>query len=127
MEDRYDISVDIGEGRDYSVATLFKDGKYRPIEVCDTIGFGSDVEHNGYVGVDMGEYTLSPETVNRALEYLTGLRVEYERLSDSLDKMFKTWNRCNILMCRLLERSKGMKRRKTTYKTIRRNCAKRNR
>lgn len=78
------------------------------------------------IGVDMGEYTLSLETANKALEHLTGLRVEYERLRDSLDKMFKSWNGCNFLMCRLLDRFKGMKRRKTTYKTIRRDCAKRN-
>lgn len=33
MEDRYDIRVDIGEGRDKCVATLFEDGEYRPIGV----------------------------------------------------------------------------------------------
>lgn len=64
MEDRYDIGVDIGEGKDYSVATLFKDGKYRPIAVCDTISFGSDVGHSGYVGAEAGEYTFSAEVVD---------------------------------------------------------------
>ena len=85
------------------------------------------VEDLDIVGIDMGEYTLSPETANKTLEYLTGLRVECERLRDSLDKMLKSWNGCNIMMCRLLDRFKSMKRRKTTYKTIRRDCAKRNR
>lgn len=75
----------------------------------------------------MGEYTLSSETANKMLESLTGLRVECERLRYSLDNMFKSWNGCNVMMCRLLDRFKGMKRRKTTYKTIRCDCAKRNR
>lgn len=127
MEDMYDIGVDIGEGKDYGVATLFVNGECRPIALSDTISFGGNVGRSGYVGVDMGEYTLSPETVNKALEYLTGLSVEYERLSDTLDKMFKSWNECNVMICRLLDRFKGMKRRKTTYRTIRRDCAKRNR
>ena len=64
MEDRYDIGVDIGEGKDKSIVTLFKigeNGEYRPIEVCDTISFGSDVEHSSYVGVRAGELSFSAE------------------------------------------------------------------
>lgn len=64
MEERYDISVDIGEGKGCSVATLFEDGEYRPIGVCDTISFGSDVEHSGYVGVETGELSFSAGVVD---------------------------------------------------------------
>lgn len=84
-------------------------------------------EYLDIVGVDVGEYTLSPEMANKTLEYLTGLREEYERLGDALAKALKSWNECNGLMCYLVDRFKGMKHRKTTYKTIRRDCAKRNR
>ena len=67
MEDRYDISVDIGEGKDYSVATLFENGEngeYVPFAVTDTISFGSDVEHSGYVGIEAGELSFSAEIVD---------------------------------------------------------------
>ena len=64
MEDRYDISVDMGDGKDYSVATLFENGEYRPIALSDTISFGSDVEHSGYMGVEAGELSFSAEIVD---------------------------------------------------------------
>lgn len=64
MGNRYDISVDIGEGKDYGVVTLFKDGEYLPIAVYDSISFGSDVEHSGYVGVEAGELSFSAEVVD---------------------------------------------------------------
>lgn len=74
MEDRYDISVDIGNGKDYSVATLFEDGEYRPIGVCDAISFGGDVEHSGYVGVEAGELSFSAEVVDMPNDdFLKGL------------------------------------------------------
>lgn len=123
----YKIGVDVGNGKDYSVATLFENGEYRTIAVCDSISFADSVQRNGYVGVDMVEYTLSPETANKMFEYLTGLREEYERLGDSLAKALKSWNECNGLMYWFIDRFKGMKHRKTTYRTIRRDCAKRNR
>lgn len=64
MEDRYDISVDIGEGKDYSVTTLFEDGEYRPIAVTDSISFGDSVQRSGHVGVEAGEYSFSAEIVD---------------------------------------------------------------
>ena len=111
MGDRYDIGIDIGEGKDYSVATLFENGEYRPIALSDTISFGSDVEHSGYVGVGAGELSFSAEVVpysQAAVDALLGWSGAYTSL---------------------LERIKIVvgKRRKTTYKTIRRDCAKRNR
>lgn len=64
MEDRYNISV----------ATLFENGEYRPIEVIDSISFGSDVEHSGYVGVEAGELSFSAEVVDMPNDdFLKGL------------------------------------------------------
>lgn len=130
MEDRYDISVDTGDGKDRSVSTLFKigeNGEYRPIAVCDTISFGSDVERSGNVDVEAGEYTFSAEVVDIRLHeiiyHLCGLKEEWERISEALDRTIRSWEEC----CRLCERLQYRKHRKTTYKTIRRDCAKRNR
>lgn len=114
MGDRYDISVDIGEGKDYSVATLFEDGEYRPIEVIDSISFGDSVQRSGYVGVEAGELTFSAEIVNvsdYALRALFGLDFVRDMTNALLSYCVDT---CGT-------------RRKTTYKTIRRDCAKRNR
>ena len=117
MEDRYDISVDIGEGKDRSVATLFgitEDGKYIPLAVSDTICFGSDVERSGYVGVEAGELTFSAEIVDvdyYALRELFGLDFVHDMTNALLSYCVDTCSR----------------RRKTTYKTTRRDCAKRNR
>lgn len=162
MEDRYDISVDVGEGKDRSVATLFeisKDGKYIPLAVSDTISFGSDVEHSGYVGVEAGEYTFSAELVETSTDALKFLLGEYEHktfrdLCDeaylagdywalfalAMSKMCVFWglnpqsfadlNYAQGLLLKLCRRKRGQrvgKTRKTTYKTIRRDCAKRNR
>ena len=112
MGDRYDIGFDMGDGKDYSVATLFKDGEYRPIAVCDAISFGSDVARSGYVGIEAGELSFSAEVVpysHEALCLLFGW--DYvQPLIDYYEGLFVS-----------------RKRRKTTYKTIRRDCAKRNR
>ena len=130
VEDLDIVGVDTAEGKDKSVATLFKigeNGEYRPIAVCDAISFGSDVEHSGYVGVEAGEYTFSAEVVDirphEILYRLCGLNAEWERISEALDRTIRSWEEC----CRLCERLQYRKRRKPTYKTIRRDCAKRNR
>lgn len=133
MEDRYDISVDTSEGKDKSIATLFKigeNGEYRPIALCDTISFGSDVGHSGYVGVDIGELSFSAEIVDVdycALRELFGWSKEMElqgvAFKRLLDSRMAYWD----LMVSLCNQVKGRKRRKTTYRTIRRDCAKRNR
>ena len=130
MEDRYDISVDIGEGKDYSVATLFENGEYRPIAVSDSISFGDSVQRSGYVGIEAGELTFSAEAVDvdyYALRELFGWSKEMElqgvAFKKLLDSRIAYWD----LMVSLCNQVKGSKRRKTTYKTIRRDCAKRNR
>lgn len=107
MEDRYDISVDISNGKDKAVATLLEigeDGEYRPIVTMDVIRNTCDIQRSGYVCLDLsceGKFSFSsPFSLIRLQQYtkqLLGYRVDIGT------------------------------RRKTTYKTIRRDCAKRNR
>lgn len=121
MEDRYDISVDIGDGKDYSVATLFENGEYRPIAVCNAISFSGDVEHSGYVSAEIVDVDYC------ALRELFGLFKEMELIGVSFKKLLDSQIAYWDLMVSLCNQVKGNKRRKTTYKTIRRDCAKRNR
>lgn len=158
----YDISVDIGEGKDYSVSTLFKDGEYRPIALSDTISFGSDVEHSGYVGVEAGELSFSAEIVdtntkvidelffnkkmktfeercdeayaNKDINALVGIMftnclLAFNGLVSNIKTLNREFNYAATLWKKLCEAMFPIvgKRRKTTYKTIRRDCAKRNR
>lgn len=121
VEDLDIVGIDIGEGKDKSVATLFKigeNGEYRPIAVCDTISFGSDVEHSGNVGVEAGELSFSAEVVPYCHDALCALfGWDYvQPLIDYYESSFVS-----------RKRRKRRKRRKTTYRTIRRDCAKRNR
>ena len=133
MGDRYDISVDIGEGNSRSVATLFRigeDGKYIPMISTDSLTLADSVQRSGYVGVEAGELTFSTKIVDvddYALRGLLGLFKEMElqgvAFKKLLDSQIAYWD----LMVSLCNQVKGSKRRKTTYKTIRRDCAKRNR
>ena len=130
MEDRCYIGVDIGDGKDYSVVTLFENGEYRPLAMCNTISFGGDVENSDYVGVEAGELTFSAKIVDvddYALSGLFSLSKEMELQGVSFKKLLDSQIAYWDLMVALCNRVKGSKRRKTTYKTIRRDCAKRNR
>lgn len=107
MEDRYDLSVDISDGKDKAVATLleiYDNGEYRPIATMDVICNTCDIQRSGYVGLDLsceGKFSFSsPFSLIRLQQYTKQL---------------------------LAYRVDIGKRRKTTYKTIRRDCAKRNR
>lgn len=108
------MSFDVGEGKDYSVVTLFDGVEYRPIALCDAISFGSDVAHSGYVGVDVGELSFSAEVVDVNYGVL-GALFGLDYLRDMTSKLLGY----RVDSCG--------KVRKTTYKTIRRDCAKRNR
>lgn len=162
MGDRYDISVDIGEGKDYSVATLYENGEYRPIALSDTISFGSDVEHSGYMGVEAGELSFSAEVVdtnakvidelffnkkmktfeercdeayaNKDINALVGIMftnrlLAFNGLASNIKTLNREFNYAATLWKKLCETMFPIvgKQRKTTYKTIRRDCAKRNR
>ena len=118
MEDRYDIGVDIGEGKDRGVQCWIRigdDGKYIPATVIDTtttISLADSVQRSGYVGVEAGELSFSAEVVPYS--------------HDILCELFGLRDACIRLLERIEKMATG-KRRKTTYKTIRRDCAKRNR
>ena len=76
------------------------------------------------LGVEVGEHIFNTAMdVHEICYRLSGVRAEHERLTEPLDRVLKSWEEC----CRLFERLQRRKRRKTTYKTIRRDCAKRNR
>ena len=130
MGDRYDIGVDIGEGKDYGVATLFVNGEYRPIQEIDSISFGSDVEHSDYVGVEAGELSFSAEVSCHSrdiIRMLFGWSDEFNAQSVAFSRLLKTYGEFAEWMERFCSLARKGKRRKTTYKTIRRDCAKRNR
>lgn len=133
VEDLDIVGVDIAEGKDKSIATLFKigeNGEYIPIAVSDTISFGDSVQRSGYVGVEAGELSFSAEIVDvdyYALRGFFGLSKDMELLGVSFKKLLDSQIAYWDLMASLCNRVKGMKHRKTTYKTIRRDCAKRNR
>lgn len=101
MGDRSDIRLDLGKGKDQGVTTLYMlghDGIFHPI--------GSCVESL----VSTTKHELLEHSAN-ALTYTVSFRI-----SDIYKKA-------------IIELFKGFlgKQRKTTYKTIKRNCAKRNR
>lgn len=112
MEDRYDISVDIGEGKDYQVFLHGKEVKWdKPI---DTLFIKPTMEE------EMKRYA-------RLCDIIMPLHMENILLRDSLKGVCKSMEECRLLMCRIEALGVSGKQRKTTYKTIRRNCAKRNR
>ena len=162
MEEGYDISVDIGDGKDYSVATLFENGEYRPIAVSDSISFADSVQRSGYVGVEAGELSFSAEIVdtntkvidelffnkkmktfeercdeayaNKDINALVGIMftnrlLAFNGLASNIKTLNREFNYAATLWKKLCEAMFPIvgKRRKTTYKTIRRDCAKRNR
>lgn len=108
MEDRYDISVDIGEGKDYT-SQVFLHGKEvkwdKPIEPL----------------------FIKPAMEEEMKRYARLLHKENILLRESLKGVCKSIEECRLLMCRIEALRVSGKQRKTTYKTIRRNCAKRNR
>ena len=116
MGDRYDISVDIGEGKDKTFATFLRigeDGKYIPVISTDSLTLAESIQRKNY-GVESKKYTFSAEIVDVdccALRGFFGLDFVRDMMNALLSYRVDT---CG-------------KRRKTTYKTIRRDCAKRNR
>lgn len=114
MEDRYDISVDIGEGKDCT-SQVFLHGKEvkwdKPIEPL-FIKQAMEEEMKRYV---------------RLCDIIMPLHMEPILLRDSLKGVCKSMEECRLLMCRIEALRVSGKQRKTTYKTIRCNCAKRNR
>lgn len=114
MEDRYDIGVDIGDGKDY-VSQVFLHGKevkwdapIEPLFIKQTM----EEEMKRYV---------------RLCDIIMPLHKENIFLRDSLKRVCKSNEECRLLMCSIEGLKVSGKRRKTTYRTRRRDCAKRNR
>lgn len=165
MEDRYDISVDIGEDNSRSVATLCRigeDGKYIPVITTDSLSFADSVQRSGYIGVESGEYTFSADIVdtntkvigelffnkkmktfeercdeayaNKDINALVGIMftnrlLAFNGLASNIKTLNREFNYAATLWKKLCEAIFPIvgKQRKTTYRTIRRDCAKRNR
>ena len=126
MEDRYDISVDVGEGKDWGVKTSFRcwngDDQERLLDELDPMA------HD--LGVEYGELSFSAEVSEHSLDILRvlfGLSEEFNAQSVAFNALLKTYNEMAEWMERFCSLARRGKRRKTTYKTIRRDCAKRNR
>ena len=114
MEDRYDISVDIGEGKDYTSQVFLHGKEVKWDEPIDTLFIKPAMEE------EMKLYA-------RLCDIIMPLHMGIIRLRDSLRGVCKSIEECRILMCRIEALMVSGKQRKTTYKTTRRNYAKRNR
>lgn len=114
MEDRYDISVDIGEGKDYTSQVFLHGKEVKWDEPINTLSIKSAMEE------EMKRYV-------RLCDIIMPLRMGNILLRDSLQGVCKSFEEWRLSMCRIEALKVSGKRRKTTYKTIRRDCAKRNR
>lgn len=114
MEDRYDIRTDIGEGKDYTYQVFLHGKEVKWDKPIDTLFIKPAMEE------EMKRYA-------RLCDIIMPLHMENIRLRDSIKDVCKHMEECRLLMCRVEALRVRGKQRKTTYKTIRRNCAKRNR
>jgi len=114
MEDRYDISVDIGEGKDCTSQVFLHGKEVKWDDPIDTLFIKPAMEE------EMKRYT-------RLCDIIMQLHKENILLRDSLKGICKPIEECRLLMYRIEALKVSGKQRKTTYKTIKRNCAKRNR
>lgn len=122
-------------------------------KVCDSISFDSEVERSGYVGVETGELSFSVENSSVSDVFVRMFLGEPKTFEQQCDECYRRKDREGLLLkslseCQLLpiavdrksveERIRyairllnaipcGYRLRKTTYRTIRRDCAKRNR
>ena len=114
MEDRYDIRVDTGEGKDYTSQVFLHGKEVKWDKPIDTLFIKPAMEE------EMKRYA-------RLCDIIMPLHMEYILLRDSIGGVCKSLEDWRLLMCRIEGLKVSGKRRKTTYKTIRRDCAKRNR
>lgn len=116
MDDRYDISVDIGVGKDCASQVFLHGKKVKWDKSIDTLfikpAMEEEMKRYAYAGLH---------------DIIMPLHIENILLRDSLKGLCSSIEECSLLMCRIEELKVVGKRRKTTYKTIRRDCAKRNR
>lgn len=114
MKNRYDISVDVGEGKDYTSQAFLHGKEVKWDKPIDTLFIKPAMEE------EMTRYA-------RLCDIIMPLHMETMLLCEGLKRVCKSIEECSLLMCRIEGLKVSGKRRKTTYKTIRRDCAKRNR
>lgn len=88
------------------------------------------VEDLDIVGVDVGTLSFSAEVSEHScdiLRMLFGWSEEFNAQSVAFSRLLKTYDEWVEWIGRFYSLARKGKRRKTTYKTIRRDCAKRNR
>lgn len=121
--------------------------------VVDSISFVGDVERSGYVGVEAGELSFSAEVLSVSDVFARMFLGKPRSFEQQCDECYRRKDREGLLMKALSEHlllpiavdrkaveeriryairllaaiSYGYKLRKNTYRTIRRDCAKRNR
>ena len=131
----YDISVDIGEGQERFLDELdpmAHDLGFKSI--ADTISFdigaGEDKGVMSVYDIKMGKYEFGVEVSEHSLDILRvlfGLSNEFNAQSVAVKRLLKAHNEYVEWVERFCSLARKGKHRKTTYKTIRRDCAKRNR
>ena len=98
--------------------------------VADSISFEGEVERSGYVGVEAGELSFSAEVSEHSrdiIRMLFGLSEEFNAQSVAFSRLLKTYDEYVEWVKRFCSLARKGKCRKTTYRTISRDCAKRNR
>ena len=108
------VGVDVGEGKDYTSQVFLHGKEVKWDKPIDTLFIKPAMEE------EMKRYA-------RLCDIIMPLHMEPIFLRDSLKGVCKSIEECSLLMCRIEALKVSGKRRKTTYKTIRRDCAKRNR
>lgn len=94
------------------------------MEIGDSISFEGDI------GVETGELSFSVEVAEHArdiLRMLFGWSEELKAQGVAFSRLLKTYDEWAEWMGRFCSLARKGKQRKTTYRTIRRDCAKRNR
>lgn len=145
MGDRYDIGVDTAEvkfrcwNRDDQERLLNEldpmahDIWQKPIEgtISFDVGEGEDKSMMSVYDIKTGKYEFSAEVSEHSRDILRmlfgGWSEEFNAQSVAFNRLLKTYEDWAKWIERFCSLARKGKRRKTTYKTIRRDCAKRNR
>lgn len=101
---------------------------YRVIDQERMLGELDPMAHE--LGVECGELSFGAEVSEHAydtIRMLFGWSEEFNAQGVAFNALLKTYNEMAEWMERFCSLARRGKRRKTTYKTIRRDCAKRNR
>lgn len=113
MGDIDEIGVDTAEGKDYTSQVFLHGKEVKWDKPIDTLFIKPAMEE------EMKRYA-------KLCDIIMPLHMENILLREGLKRVCKSIEECRLLMCRIEGLKVSGKYRKTTYKTIRRDCAKRN-